>query len=419
MDDIGKAHLARIDPELVRHLVDGTLDRELALRGAVATEGAARRRVGVDDVIGEATCADVVVDRERLVTDEADGRGRMITVGAGVRQRIEVDGRDRAVVHGAKTDAHAHLVASVAARHGLLARVDALAWVAELIGAERGVDLVAAGLLGAESTADAGLDDADAALGNLESDGDLTTDVERHLRGGDHAHAILGVRVGVGAEGLHHRLLGRLGLVDAVDDDVRLLERALEITVLGDLVADEVALEVLAHGHIGADVILVMNDRGVVERLLEVENGGENLVVDLDEAHGGVDGELIRANHDGNLVADVAHGAVEDHRVVRAHLTEALAGKRVAHLGNVLVGVDGDDAVDSTGTRGVNGADVSVRIGRTQQLDNVGVARGKVVRVDGTTLEQALRIFLDNGVRKLAKLAGAGVRDDALTDGSH
>ena len=183
--------------------------------------------------------------------------------------------------------------------------------------------------------------------------------------------------------------------------------------------ADEVAREVLAHGHVGADVVLVVHHDGVVERLREVGDGGQYLVVHLDEAHGRVDGELVGSHDDGHLVAHVAHGAVEDERVIGAHLAEALARERVARVRHVLVGVDGHDAVDAQRTVRVDAADAGVGVRRTQQPHDVGIARGEVVRVDGAALEQALRVLLDHGVRDGPKLSGALVGGDVVGDGAH
>ena len=291
--------------------------------------------------------------------------------------------------------------------------------MAQLEGGEGRVDLVAAGLLGAKAATHARLGDAHAALRNLQGGGHLAADVERHLRRGDHAHAVLGVGVGVAGERLHHRLLGRLGLVVVLDDDVGGGEGRIKVAHLGHLVADEVAREVLAHGDVGADIVLVVHHHGVVERLGKVGHRGQDLIVDLDEALGRGDGALVGAHHDGHLVADVAHGAVEDEGVVGAHLAEGLAREGEALVGHVLVGVDGHDAVDALGLVRVDRADAGVGVGRAQQAHDVGVAWGKVVGVDGAALEQASGVLLDHGVRDARELAGALVGGDEVRDGAH
>ena len=110
----------------------------------------------------------MVVDRQALVARKADRRGGVLAVRAGVGKRMQVDGRDGAVVHGAQLNGHLHLVARVARSDGLLAGVAAVARTAGLLGDERHEDLAAARLLGAKAAADARLNDLHLRLRNVE-----------------------------------------------------------------------------------------------------------------------------------------------------------------------------------------------------------------------------------------------------------
>ena len=141
----------------VGELVNGALHGKLALGGTVTAIRAAAVGVGVDGVPAKAARLHVVVDGQALVTRQADRRGDVLAVRAGVGQRVQVDGRDGAVVHGAQLNGHLHLVARVARGDGLLAGVAAIARTASLLGHECHEDLAAPRLLGAKAATDAWL----------------------------------------------------------------------------------------------------------------------------------------------------------------------------------------------------------------------------------------------------------------------
>ena len=170
----------------VGELVDGALHGKLALGGTVAAIRAAAVGVGVDGVPAKAARLHVVVDGQALVAREADRRGGVLAIGAGVGQRVQVDGRDSAVVHGAQLNGHLHLVTRVARGDGLLARVAAVARTAGLLRHKRHEDLAAARLLGAKAAADARLNDLHLRLRNVERLRDHAAHVEGHLRRGGH-----------------------------------------------------------------------------------------------------------------------------------------------------------------------------------------------------------------------------------------
>ena len=151
---------------------------------------------------------------------------------------MQVDRGDGAILLGAHAHVEHHLMTRVRSSQRLLARVDDLGGAAGALRHERGEDLAASRLLGAEATADAWLDDAHLRLRNLECSGDLAADMERHLRGTRHRNATERVDGRECAEGLHHRLGGGLRLVRAIDHDVGFGKGGIEV-----------AHRVLAMGH--------------------------------------------------------------------------------------------------------------------------------------------------------------------------
>ena len=184
--DVLKAQVGGVHVQHVGEFVDSALHGKLALGDTVAAISAAAVGVGVDGVPAKAARLHVVVDGQALVARKANRRGGVLAVRASVGQRVQVDGRDGAVVHGAQLNGHLHLVARIARGDSLLTGVAAVARTAGLLGYERHEDLAAARLLGAKAAADARLNDLHLRLRNVERLRDHAAHVERHLRRGGH-----------------------------------------------------------------------------------------------------------------------------------------------------------------------------------------------------------------------------------------
>ena len=358
----------------------------------------------------------MVVDRQALVTRKADRRGGVLAVRAGVGQRMQVDGRDGAVVHGTHLDGHLHLVARVTRGDGLLAGVAAVARTAGLLGDERHEDLAAARLLGAKAAADARLDDLHLRLRNVERLRDHATHVEGYLRGGGHRDAAERVGRREGAEGLHGRGLRGLASVGALKDDVALGEGLVQVAKVAGTAAHQIARDVAALREHKGHVALGVDHDVVIERLGKVEQRLEHLIVDLDELEGLVGGLLGLGGDDRHLLVLVAHEVLENQTVVRRGLRIALAGDGEAALGHVLVGIDAHDTGHLQGARRVDGADLGAGIRAAFELNDEGAGGHHIARVDGTALEQGLRVLLGLLVGDLLvrDTVGAGVIDRQL-----
>ena len=378
----------------VGELVDGALHGKLALGGTIAAIRAAAVGVGVDGVPPKAARLYVVVDGQALMTRKADRRGGVLAVRAGVGQRMQVDGCNGAVVHGAHLNGHLHLVARVARGDGLLAGVAAVARTAGLLGNECHEDLTAARLLGAKAAADARLNDLHLRLRNVERLRDHAAHVERHLRGGGHRDAAERVDRREGAEGLHGRGLRGLAGVSALKDDVALGEGLVQIAKITGTAAHQIASNVAALREHKGHVALGVDHDVVIECLGKVEQRLEHLVVDLDELECLIGGLLGLGGDDRHLLVLVAHQVLEDQAVVGTRLRIALAGDGKAALGHVLVGVDTHHAGHLQGARGVDGADLGASIRAALEFDDERAGGHHIARVDGTALEQSLRILL-------------------------
>ena len=400
----------------VGELVDGALHGKLALGGTVAAIRAAAVGIGVDGVPAKAARLHMVVDGQALVARKADRRGSVFAVRAGVGQRMQVDGRDGAVVHGAQLNGHLHLVARVARGDGLLAGVAAVARTAGLLCHERHEDLAAARLLGAKAAADARLDDLHLRLRDIERLRDHAAHVEGHLRGGGHRDAAERVGRRKGAEGLHGRGLRGLAGVGAGEDDVALGEGLVKVAIIAGTAADQVARDVAALREHKGHVALGVDHDVVIECLGKVEQRLEHLIVDLNEFERLVGGLLGFGGDDSHLFVLVTDEILENQAVVGTRLRIALAGDGKAALGHVLVSVDAHHAGHLQGARRIDGADLGAGIRAALELDDQGAGRHQVARVDGTALEQGLRVLLGLLVSDLlvGDAVAAGVVDGQL-----
>ena len=392
--DVLKAQVGRVHVQHVGELVDGALHGKLALGGTVAAIRAAAVGIGVNGIPAKAARLHMVVDGQALVARKANRRCSVLAVRAGVGQRVQVDGRDGAVVHGAQLDGHLHLVTRVARGDGLLAGVAAIARTAGLLGHERHEDLAAARLLGAKATTDARLNNLYLRLRNVERLRDHAAHVEGHLRGGGHRDAPKRVGRREGAEGLHGRGLRGLAGVGALKDDVALGEGLFEVAKIAGTAAHQVASNVAALWEHEGHVALGMDHDVVIERLGKVEQGLEHLVVDLDELERLVGGLLGLGSDNRHLLVLIAHKVLENQAVVGTRLRIALAGNGKAALGHVLVGVNAHDARHLQGARGVDGTDLGTGIGAALEFDDERAGGHHIAGVDRTTLEQGLRVLL-------------------------
>ena len=269
-----------------------------------------------------------------------------------------------------------------------------------LPGHEGGIDLGDGSLLCAESAADAGFGDADHRLGNAQRVRDDAAAVEDDLRRGDDEQSAISVDGAERGERLHHRLLARLGVIDAVDDDVGGGEHRLDVPARAFVVRAEVALVVRADGTERFPVFLGVDEDGIVLRRAEIQYGGEDVVFDLDELHRLEDGGFRPACDDGDDVADEADMPVEDEPVVRAGLGVRLprAGEAVAALVDVFVGKDRLHTVDEQGAAQIDVLDLRVGVRRAQQFYDETILGRDVVGVDGLTRDKLHGVFFADGL---------------------
>ena len=154
----------------------------------------------------------------------------------------------------------------------------------------------------------------------------------------------------------------------------------------------------------------------VIKCLGKVEQRLEHLVVDLNELECLVGGLLGLGGDDRHLLVLIAHEVLEDEAVVGTRLRIALAGDGKAALGHVLVGVNTHDAGHLQGARCIDGANLGAGIGAALEFNDERAGGHHIARVDGTALEQGLRILLGLLVGDLlvGDAVAAGVVDRQL-----
>ena len=172
----------RVHAEDIRQLVYRALDREQALRCAVAAVRARRHVIGVHNVTRKAERLGLAVQRNRLMTGQTDRCRAVLTVRAGVGQRVQVDAAHDAVLVCAQTDVHFHLVARRRCNLALHAAEDDLGRLFRHPGDKRRIHRADRGLLGAEAAADARLGDAHLAFRDMQCVRHDSAGVEHDLR---------------------------------------------------------------------------------------------------------------------------------------------------------------------------------------------------------------------------------------------
>ena len=381
--NVAQAQLDGVNVQLGSQFVDGGFHRKQTLCGAVTAVRTRRHMVGIHHIVGKAKCLRLAVQRDRLMPGQAHRRGTMLTVGTRVGQGVQVDRLDDAVFVGTQSDMHFHLMARGRGGHTFAAGKNQLAGLFGHPCDKRRVDLAHGGLLGAKAAADAGLADADHTLGNMQGVCQNAAAVENDLGRAEYVQPPVGIDAAIGAEGFHHRLLARLGVIHMVDHDIAALQHSVHIAAAGFFMRAEVALVVGTHGTQALPVVFGMDQHGVILRRVEIQHRLQHLVLNLDELHRLFYGFFVLARQNGNNIAHKAHMAVQHQTVVGAGFGIRLPGLGVAAtvLVNVLPSKHRLHARHQHGAGGIYAFDHGVRVGRAQQLDGQAVLGGDIIQI--------------------------------------
>ena len=257
-------------------------------------------------------------------------------------------------------------------------------------------------LFGAKPTADAGLCHPHFGFGDVQGVSDDTPGMKDDLGGTEHVQPPIGVHVGVGAEGLHHGLAVRFGMIGALQHHVAVGQHGLNVPVSRLLVGTQISPVICAHRTVGDPVILRVHQHRVILGRAEIQHGGEDLIGDFDVLQGPVHGLLRLTGHHSHGIPVETHVAVQQQTVIGAGFGIGLAGHGKPLLGHIFVGENGLDAGHLHGYRGVDVLNHGICMGAVEHLHHQGVGITQVVGVHRLAGDQGHGILFAYGLVDIA-----------------
>ena len=330
--------------------------------------------MGVDLDVGHA------VRPHRAVAGLLGHPGSGVGVGARVHVDFQLPGHHLALLADAGLDADARGMAG----HGLEALANAHGQLDRPAVPHRkrrgdgiGLDVE----LAAVAAADIGHHHAHPVERQLEDPAQVSPQRERVLARAPHRQA-LAVVVGEADVGLQRVVLDPVEAENVLEDMVGLCEALLDVTpCVAEVVAHVGALEpvrraVLGAPQLGLGDIAFMHLRSARRQgVVHVVHEGQFLVLDIDEPQGLLGHQLVRGQHRGHRVADVADLVHRHHRLV-------LVGGAVFVVESfeLVPGQDVDDPRHGPGLAGIDLEDPRMRQGAPQDL---GIRHARKLDVPG------------------------------------
>ena len=413
LDPVLLADLERVDTDLGGELVHDPLDAE----GRLGPTGTA---IGIDPRgVGEHRLAVELVGRELVdgvehprpehrhtATDDGDK-------GAEVGDEIDLEPRDRAVLGGCEGELLVLVAAVVAGDEGLRSGLGVLRRLAQPPRHRERDELLRRGLeFAAEAATHIGGDDADLALRHTRRCGDEEAEDVRDLRGRPHGDLFAG-RVDDRGAGLHEG--GDEPLLAVFAND----EYAVRFGLADGLLhiatgAGGGGVELPEGGLVGA--LVGVGEHLVLEGFHAVEDGGQLVVVDVDE-FGGIAGFRGAAgDDDGDDLTGTGNAVADPREVVGGDLLggdRPRVGTDTQAFGEVGSGVDADDVLRVLGGTGVDVRDLGVGEGAADHRQVHHAREDDVVGPLGAAGDEALVLLAEACLPDLGRVCGA------LVDGGH
>ena len=312
LHDVAPAQRDRVHADAAGELVHGRFDREVRLAQAIAAEGAARHRVGIDRIAVDLLVG-AAVDADRLAAGVMQHAGAVIAVSPGVGDDPQRDGGQRAVAPDSGLHIDLHRMPVGGAGELLLAGELELDRPPGPQRRQRDDVLDQHFLLAAEAAADPLAVDPHPGGIEAEQGAQGAPGQERGLRARTHVEATGVIEPGDCAVGFEMGVLDALGDVGSLVDEIGLRETPLDIAdVAVDLGED------IARGIEDARLrpVVVDDRRARRHRLFGIEHRREHLVVHHEATAAFLRGGFAVGDDCGDPLAGTAHDVVEDDGVV-------------------------------------------------------------------------------------------------------
>ena len=359
-----------------------------------------------------------LVRPERVHRGHLREEAALAAVGALVEHEPCLARDERAVGAGAGLELDHHPLATVPDGDELLAAgEDELDGAARCTGERCHVALEVEVALGAEAAAEEGHDHAHVRLRDLQRLGDAAAGRVGHLRRRPHRH-LVALPLRHDRARLDRDAVHRVGHVAALDDDVGVGERGVDVPLHDRRVAERVVvtterLRALVRLPVG------MDERRVVgQRRLEIGHDGQRLVVDLDQRRRLLRDLRRRRRDPRDDIALEANGVLREQAPVLDHAA-------VEHVGNVLVRDDGEHAGQRPRLRRVDPGDPGVRVVGVAELRDELAGEDEIGRVAARAGHLLLAVranerprFLDRRHRQLSSVGLRGcIQSESVSGG--
>ena len=155
--------------------------------------------------------------------------------------------------------AHLHFMPGRSCNLTLLPRKNELCRASCFQCDKRGIDLAYRRLFCTESAADPGLFHTDFTFGDSQRPGKDPANVKYDLGRGDHMQSSVSIQLGIGTEGLHHRLIKGTHMVRMFQHLIAVCKHRIHVPVTTDFTGNQVPPCISAHRNLCKPVLFRMH----------------------------------------------------------------------------------------------------------------------------------------------------------------
>ena len=338
---------------------------------------------------------------------QPDGGWAMLGIAARVGEGVHHQDLQLTVFIGTRPHPQFHFMPGGGGDLRFVPGIHQLGRLAGLPGDKRRVDFRDAGLLGAETTANSRLEDADFGFRDVQCPRQDSPQMEDDLGGGDYHQPSVDILLAPGAEGFHHRLLVGLGVVGLVHLIGTCCIDRVRVAFLDTVARNEVAFVVGTDFTQCLPVLFRVDQHRVVFCGMEVQHRRQYLIIHLDQFDRLEGGFFRFSGDDRDRVADMPYLPVEDQPVIGRRFRVGLTGQREPSFRDVFPGINRFDSRYLFGNRSIDRTNPGMCMRRTEQLDDQAVFRRDIVGIDRLAGCQCLPVlFADTSADEAGRFGG-------------